>query len=284
MNGPGPAAGLLAENLEEAPASARRRAYWDERLREHWGLEGASSVVYGRRFARWRYRVRARVFQRVVRGLGVEPSRLDVLDVGCGTGFYLDQWRALGARSLAGLDISGWAVDQLRTAHPGALLVRGDIGGAGSPLPVEAFDAVSAIDVLVHLVDDSEFARALRHLHEALRPGGFLILSDSFFHGPEKQHEEYWKGRSLASAVSLLAAAGFDVVSRSPLSVLLSAPTDTRRRERNERLFDLAMAPVRKSEWAGWLAGALLYPLELLLVSTLQESPAIEIMVCRKAR
>ena len=274
----------VPEGPAEVPASAGRRAYWDDRLRRHWGPEGASSVVFGRRFARWRYRVRAHVFRRVVRGLGVAPSRLDVLDVGSGTGFYLAQWKALGVRSLSGLDISDWAVEQLRREYPDATFLSADIGRPLSPLPDETFDAVSAIDVLVHLVDDGDFARALRHLRRSLKPGGFLILSDSFFHGPSKQHEEYWKGRSLASVTAALGAAGFEVVSRVPLSVLLSAPTDTRRRERNERLWDLAMTPVRRSEWAGWMAGALLYPLELLLVSTLKESPAIEIMVCRKAR
>ena len=274
----------VPEGPEENPASARRRAYWDDRLRRHWGPEGASSVVFGRRFARWRYRVRAHVFRRVVRGLGAAPSRLDVLDVGSGTGFYLGQWKALGVRSLSGLDVSGWAVEQLRREYPGAAFLRADIGSPVSPLPDGTFDAVSAIDVLVHLVDDEAFARALGHLRRALRPGGFLILSDSFFHGPSKQHEDYWKGRSLDSATAALGAAGLEVVSRVPLSVLLSAPTDSRRRDRNERLWNLAMAPVRRSEWAGWMAGALLYPLELLLVSTLRESPAIEIMVCRKAR
>ncbi len=267
--------------------SARMRAYWDDRLRRFWGPHGSSSVGFGQRFARWRYRVRARVFRRVVRQLAPDRSRLallSVLDVGSGTGFYLDQWRALGVRSLSGLDVSDWAVEQLRREHPAATFYRADIGSEGSPLPDGAFDAATAIDVLVHLVDDAAYVRALRHLHRALKPGAYLLLSDSFFHGPAKQHEDYWKGRSLAFVTAALEAAGLEIVSRAPLSVLMSAPTDTRRRDRNERLWELAMTPVRLSEWAGWAAGALLFPLELLLVSTLKESPAIEIMVCRKAR
>ena len=276
MTGPGGPA--------ESSASAGSRAYWDDRLRRHWGPEGASSVVFGRRFARWRYRVRASVFRRVVLGLLPEPSRLTVLDVGCGTGFYLAQWKSLGVRSLSGLDISEWAVEQLRREHPGSTFHRADIGDAGSLLPEGSFDAVSAIDDRVHIVDDAAYARALQHLHRALKPGGYLLLSDSFFHGPPKQHEDYWKGRTLAFVTAAVGGAGFEVVCRAPLSVVLSPPTDTRRRDRNERRWNLAMAPMRRSEWAGWAAGAFLYPLELLLVSTMIESPAIEIMVCRKAR
>jgi hypothetical protein len=77
---------------------------------------------------------------------------------------------------------------------------------------------------------------------------------------------------------------GFEVVSRVPMSVLMSAPTDTRHRGMNERIWDaVIITPVQRREWMGFLMGALLYPFELLLVSTLKESPAIEIMVCRKS-
>ena len=51
-----------------------------------------------------------KVFRRVVRLINVQTDRLSVLDVGCGTGFYLGQWQALGVKCLAGMDISDWAV------------------------------------------------------------------------------------------------------------------------------------------------------------------------------
>lgn len=75
---------------------------------------------------------------------------------------------------------------------------------------------------------------------------------------------------------------GFEIVSRVPMSVLMAAPTDTHRRELYEGIWERVMAPVRGREWIGFLMGAVLYPLELLLLSRLKESPAIEIMVCRK--
>jgi hypothetical protein len=76
--------------------------------------------------------------------------------------------------------------------------------------------------------------------------------------------------------------ARIEIVSRVPFSVLMSAPTDTRHRQRNERIWDTVMIPVLRRNWIGFFYGAFLYPIELLLVSTLRESPAIEIMVCRK--
>jgi len=137
-------------------------------------------------------------------------------------------------------------------------------------------------DVLVHLVEDGAYLRALGNLCRALKSGGYLICSDVFSHGADRQFENYWKGRSLASVTAAMDSCGLEVVARAPLSVLLSAPTDTRYRVLTEPLWNLVMAAVRGREWVGFGLGAILYPLELLLVSTLKESPGIEIMVCRK--
>ncbi|MCL4488718.1 MAG: class I SAM-dependent methyltransferase [Chloroflexi bacterium] len=262
--------------------SEEQRAYWNERLRQHWGAEGAGSVVLGRQFNLWRYRVRKQVFRRLVRQLALQPANLAVLDVGCGTGFYLEQWQSLGVRSLAGLDISDWSVAQLAKAYPNVTFYRDDVGGEVSSLPVGAFDVITAQDVLVHLVDDASYLRALQNLRLALKTGGYLLYSDAFFHAPAKQFENYWKGRSLADVSLAMQACKLEIVTRVPMSVLMSAPTDTYRRELNERIWDAAMIPVRKSECIGFVIGALLFPLELLLVSAMSSSPAIEIMVCRK--
>ncbi|HUN54664.1 MAG TPA: class I SAM-dependent methyltransferase [Smithella sp.] len=260
----------------------RQQEYWNQRLCRHWGPEGVGSVVYGRQFNRWRYRVRARVFRRLVRLMGLQPESLSVLDIGCGTGFYLEQWRALGVKHLAGLDISDWAIEQLANVYPDIALYRSDISAAESILPQGAFDVVCAMDVLTQVVDDDAYMNALKNIHYALNAGGYLIYSDSFFHGTDKQFEDYWKGRTLSFITAAMQDTGFEVVSRVPMSVLMAAPTDTRRRELYEHIWNKMMAPVRRSEWAGFLAGMLLYPLELLLVSILKESPAIEIMVCKK--
>ncbi len=260
----------------------RQRAYWNARFRLHWGPAGVSSIPFGRYFNEWRYRVRRRVFRRIVRGLALPTDSLSVLDVGSGTGFYLNEWQALGVTSLAGLDISDRAVAKLVSAYPNVTFYRMSIGETDSPLPVQAFDVASAIDVLTHIVDEAAYQRAIGNIHRSLKQGGWLLYTDSFFHGSGKVCGEYWRGRSLATASAALEAGGVEIVSRVPFSVLFSAPTDSRHRERNEYIWDRALLPVRLSESCGYLYGVLLYPIELLLVSILKESPAIEIMVCRK--
>jgi SAM-dependent methyltransferase len=173
-------------------------------------------------------------------------------------------------------------VSQLAQIYPNATLYELDIAGAHLPLPAQAFDVVTAIDVLTHVLDDAAYLRALGNIHRSLKPGGYLLYTDSFFHGPGKRFEDYWRGRSLNAIAADMDAAGFEIVSRDPFSVLMSAPTDTRHRQRNERIWDRVMIPVLRRNWIGFFYGAFLYPIELFLVSTLRESPAIELMVCRK--
>src|SRR5262245_19081086 len=101
------------------------------------------------------YRVRGAVFDRVVSALkGATWTGIPVLDVGSGTGFYVERWRRTGA-AVTGLDLTEVAVEELRRSFPEIPFVRADIGGALEqiPLPAERFQAISAFDVLFHLVD-----------------------------------------------------------------------------------------------------------------------------------
>lgn len=56
----------------------------------------------GRPFNTCMYRVRREVFVREVSALELDPSSCRVLDVGSGTGFYVDLWQQMGVTSVVG--------------------------------------------------------------------------------------------------------------------------------------------------------------------------------------
>lgn len=94
-----------------------------------------------------------------------------VLEVGCGTGNVLRVLeKAFPNCRLVGLEL--W-FDGLRHARSrcGAYLVQADI--RNSPFGKQ-FDVVGMFDVLEHLSEDQE---TLRLVHNALRPGGKLMLT-----------------------------------------------------------------------------------------------------------
>lgn len=130
------------------------------------------------------------------------------LDLGCGTGLYLDVIRSTG-RTPLGLDLSG---DQLRLARRrGADLVRAD--AANLPFRADTMETVAAIWIST---DVDDFGRMMRDVARILRPGGTFIFFGVHpcFNGPcvenrpdgarvvhptyrhaERHHDSPWWGR-----------------------------------------------------------------------------------------
>lgn len=276
-------------SLPDPPFDNKR--YWETRLREHYSLAGVGYVRLGRRYNEWMYRVRGEVFDRVVQAIGNRQQATGwrgakVLDVGAGTGFYVDRWMRLGAE-VTGLDLTEVAVRELSRCFPAANFVQADIGAplGGRPLgerllPPGSFDAVSAFDVLFHIVDDAAYARAFQNIAALLRPGGWFLWSDNFLRHPTER-VAHQVSRSLGESTAAVEASGFEVVERVPMFVLMNYPADTT--SRLARWGWTAMvAPAALAEPIGWAVGALLYPLERALVKRLKESPSTELMICRK--
>jgi SAM-dependent methyltransferase len=261
------------------------RRYWESRLREHYSLAGVGYLRLGRRYNEWMYRIRGEVFDRVVKATGNRQqaagwSGARVLDVGSGTGFYVDRWLRLGA-DVTGLDLTEVAVEELTRCFPAARFVRSDIGGHLSEIPLVpgSFDAVSAFDVLFHIVDDADYERAFLNIAALLKPRGWFLWSDNFLRHPTER-VTHQVSRSLEESTRAVEAAGFEVVERVPMFVLMNYPADTT--SKLARLAWTAMvAPAALGEPVGWTLGALLYQVERALVRAKRESPSTELMVCR---
>jgi SAM-dependent methyltransferase len=257
------------------------KQYWDDRLKDFWGPHGVGSLAYGRHYNRWLYRVRRQAFFDVCRGLNFDRHAATVLDVGCGTGFYIDQWKALGVKRITGLDFSSVAIARLRRQFSDVDLFEADIAEDLPKFADRQFDIVSAFDVLFHVVDDARYERALRNINSLLRPGGYLLYSDNFLRGSSKQYFDYWKTRSRREVEGALEKTGFEIVRYVPVFMLMNSPVDTQSRL-YPRLWELAMKIVSKSEAIGFLVGAAAYPFELVFRKLFRHGPSTKIVVCRK--
>jgi len=267
--------------LTAGPAATRD--YWERRLRDNFSLEGVGYLRLGRRYNEWMYRIRGEVFDRVVaEETAAMPRPLAVLEVGAGTGFYVERWLALGAK-VTGVDLTDVAIQNLARRFPQGRFLQADIG---APLrgsladAVDDFDVVSAFDVLFHIVDDAAYTRALENIAHLLKPGGLFIWSDNFVHQAAIR-VDHQVSRSLPEIETALDRAGFEVVRRVPMFVLMNYPADTS--SRLARWAWTAMvAPALLSDRLGGLLGRLLYPIERRLLRSRKESSSTELMVCRR--
>jgi SAM-dependent methyltransferase len=135
------------------------------------------------------------------------PSGAPILDVGCGTGFFLE-----GARpryDAWGVDPSPVAVELCR-ARGLERVVQASAYDL-SALAGRSFEAVFFLDVIEHLDDD---ARALREALRVLTPGGLAIVTVPAFmflwseHDVVNEHRRRYRRPQLAA---LLRAVGFAV-------------------------------------------------------------------------
>lgn len=257
------------------------RAYWEGRLARHFDIRGAGYIDLGRPYNEWLYRLRQRVFGRLVRSCGTDFASAEVLDLGCGTGFYVDCWAKLGVRKITGVDLTATAVTRLAERYPQYRFYRADVGEDLAWLGPGRFDAVSCMDVLFHVVDDAAYARALQNIRALLKPGGIALLSNHFVHGKARRPTPHVVCRPLVVEMAALHEAGLEVLARRPMFVLMNAPVDSDNRLLWS-LWRMLERAVSRRPAVGFWAGGALYPLERVLVRLCRESPTTEILLCRR--
>jgi len=102
-----------------------------------------------------------------------------LLDVGCGNGSFLSQFRDLGL-SLHGIEMSSSGIMEARKAYPGIEITMGDLTTDLSAHPLTGkCDAVVSTEVVEHVF----LPRMLvKNCSAFLKPGGRLIISTPY-HG-----------------------------------------------------------------------------------------------------
>jgi SAM-dependent methyltransferase len=98
----------------------------------------------------------------------------DVLDAGCGPGWYADWLAGNGARVVAVDRSSGMVELAARRLGDRACVVQGDVNNLHDVLAGETFDLVLSSLVLHYLED---LAKTFREWSRLLRPGGVLVFS-----------------------------------------------------------------------------------------------------------
>jgi ubiquinone/menaquinone biosynthesis C-methylase UbiE len=156
----------------------------------------------------------------------VPPGARRILDLGCGTGFFLAELEARHPGAV-GLDISHEMLKVSDRYVPGARLVTGD----AERLPFEAasFDVVFCKGSLHHTRDHVGF---LANCRSVLRPDGVLIMSEPCNDNPlirlarkilyrrSRHFDEGDEGFTRKGIVGLCERAGFEVTKVKKYGVL----------------------------------------------------------------
>lgn len=221
--------------------------------------------------------------RRAVVALDIDVSHARVLDVGAGSGLWVDFWQREGA-VVAAEDLTEHAAQTLRTRFPGMRIAVADIASSERP-GSETYDIVSAMNVLLHITDPNRVDAALANLASLVTRGGHLILME-----PAVRYR-WWRPtaagatartRTLVEWQRLLDAAGFNLVRVEPTTALLSSVVDTKHRVTFEALWlywTLLTKAISGSEVRGRVVARLLRTPDRALVRATGWAPSGKCLV-----
>lgn len=175
-------------------------------------------LMYEREDSHWWYVGRRQLALTLIEQWAPLAAGATILDVGCGTGGNLEALSRYG--QAVGLDISPTALDFARQRSVSSLTT-----GSGLRLPYVdgAFDLVTSFDVLYHrwITSDSQ---VLSELYRVLRPGGWLLLTDSAMPLLWSSHDQRYYARqryTLRGMSDKVSRAGFELHLCSYINTLL---------------------------------------------------------------
>ena len=192
--------------------SYKPSSYWQTRLSAKFDLRGVGHIAFGRGYNRWLYKRKKHVLSTFLGKTDLAGKR--VLDVGCGTGFFVSYFIDKGAE-VYGLDITEISVSQLLEQYSGTFS-RQDIGSKDF-VPPAIVDIVNVWDVLYHIVDDDAFHTAAQNMASTIKPGGLLLLDDFLAAPEDRTFGHHVKGRNMDTYQNVLQKHGFVLIETVPL-------------------------------------------------------------------
>lgn len=118
--------------------------------------------------------------------LPMEPSAL-ILDLGCGTGLELDFYFTMNPTAkIIGIDLAPRMLDELNKKHndKNIELILGSYFTV--PFGHNKFDAAVSVESLHHFTFE-EKSGLYKKIYDALKPGGFFILTDYFAYSNDEE-------------------------------------------------------------------------------------------------
>ena len=196
------------------------KAYWENRLRNDFSARGVGHIGFSDAYNRWLYRRKRSCIEAALRGVSLRGK--DVLDVGCGTGFFVEWYLAKGAR-IYGIDLTDVSIQRLQQKFDGKFKVQDVSDPTFDPFG-KKFDVVNIWDVFYHIVDDAKFEAALQNVKNCLKDGGLLLFTDFLGGTSDVLFADHVKGRSFETYSKILKSKGFRFIENRPLYRFLNLP------------------------------------------------------------
>lgn len=131
----------------------------------------------------WWFAGRRKIIQNIFKKFAIPDKKLNILDIGCGTGFNLKFFQTYG--NSFGCDISE---DALYYCQKRDLKKIACTDAEKLPYKDESFDLVTLLDVLYHKNVQNDI-NVLLEAYRVLKKGSYLLITDSAFNFLRSKHD-----------------------------------------------------------------------------------------------
>jgi len=154
----------------------RPKTFWNELLSNSFDLRGVGHFRLSNEANLKMYQEKEKIIRDELpkNNIKIDGNSI-VLEIGCGTGYWIELLRSFGVKNYTGNDIADVSISTLKQKFPEYNFLLGDISEI--PLPGNAFDLAMMIDVTQHITDDRKFNKGLNNVWQSLKPDSYFLVT-----------------------------------------------------------------------------------------------------------
>lgn len=166
---------ILKHKVKKFLGGYNAKKYWERRHSE-FGLDirGVGNKGLSVKENIDQYHNAKEIFIQLLNENGIELKNKEVLDIGCGNGFYAEVYKELQVGNYVGLDITNTLFPELERSFPEFTFQIKDVTNSKI---THKYPLISMIDVSQHITDNKKFSFAMSNIREALQEEGSLIIT-----------------------------------------------------------------------------------------------------------
>lgn len=260
------------------------KEYWEIRLASDYSFGGVGYLGIGKYYNYWIYRMRKVQFRKALRKINF-PKTVKCIDIGSGTGFYIQQLIETGYQTITGSDITSLAVSSLRKKYSNLEILNMDICSTDVSY-YQKYELVTCMDVLFHIIDENAYEKAIQNLSSLLEKKGVLIITENFT--PSYKLRGHIIDRTKESIIGNLKQNSFQIEYIYSQFVFLNPPVQSKMcwlwKISGWRISLLKRLASSRTKKLAWLVGSILYSLDRLLLWFGVKGKGTSVIICRKIK
>jgi SAM-dependent methyltransferase len=156
--------------------SYKPSTFWNDLLTNSFDLRGVGHYRLSNKENQKMYEKKKEIIVNELNKCGIKiDGSMDILEIGCGVGYWTEFFKQLGVKHYTGNDIAEISVKKLSEQYKEYLFIQGDISEI--PLPKDTFDIALMIDVTQHITDDEKFIKAIANIWSSVKHEGYFIVT-----------------------------------------------------------------------------------------------------------